>query len=191
MSLLAGVDRGGSPSTPTTSTLVTPSPPPPAPMTASSRACPATLTACPSPTAACKCPPPPPQHRGGCSWRPSCRPEPRLLPSRRDCQSCLAAPSPGLSGAGVCGASRVATPRRLLCARPAVIWKPSHPIGRACCPLGVALCWPAGQGHRSLCTLKGGVNPCPGMPPLGKVLVSDTFLSGLPVTSGTLAQVRV
>ena len=62
-----------------------------------------------------------------------------------------------------------ATPRRLLCARPPVIWKPSHPIGRACCPLGVALCRPAGA-------LEGGMNPCPGIPPLGKVLSSDTFL---------------
>lgn len=49
----------------------------------------------------------------------------------------------------------------------------------------------AGQTHRSLCTLEGGVNPCPGMAPLGEVLASDTFLSGSPMTSGTLAQVRM
>lgn len=50
---------------------------------------------------------------------------------------------------------------------------------------------PAGQTHRSLCTLKGGVNPCPGMAPLEEVLTSDTFLSGSPMTLGILAQVRM
>lgn len=52
--LFTGMDLGGSPSTPTMSTLAMPWPQPPAPMTVNSRACPVMLTPYPLRTVACK-----------------------------------------------------------------------------------------------------------------------------------------